>query len=491
MHRDQTAIDIPALPPAPLQHEFTKTLAGPDSPDDDNTGFGLAAAYGDAPEVPETPSKSDALASWEELDAHAESVAEPVDAWASYDEREDGWVPLTGDSSGSVSGLKDSSGAAFDRAVTDHGAGAQGRAVAPTVAARLVSLASDDMGREVILADRESSIGRDPNSTIVLGHTSASRQHAQIFRDEDRYLVVDQRSANGTFVNGERIDRARLQSGDEVAFGSSAFRFLETGDVFKPGDTAGVPPVAGAAAVAPVMAAAAASQPTATPSWRLALLVGILMIVGVSVASLYVRLRGGIGSTAARRTLIFEHYVRGTDSFKGHQWDDAENEFNAILALDPGHVRGREYMAAIAEEKAAHAKVEQARDARRTGDLLHAYQLASSATNTEFRNEAHQVLREVDAELDARMGRAQAALEAGRTAEALRILGDVQRVHPGRQDVATLLQRANQIGNPVADAPAAAAPTASAAAEATGTAGQTARRNGPERPNRPDAGAPQ
>jgi pSer/pThr/pTyr-binding forkhead associated (FHA) protein len=54
------------------------------------------------------------------------------------------------------------------------------------------------------------SIGRDGGNDIVIDHPLASRRHARLERDENGYLVRDLDSTNGTYVNGDRIEGARV-----------------------------------------------------------------------------------------------------------------------------------------------------------------------------------------------------------------------------------------------------------------------------------------
>jgi serine phosphatase RsbU (regulator of sigma subunit)/pSer/pThr/pTyr-binding forkhead associated (FHA) protein len=80
---------------------------------------------------------------------------------------------------------------------------------------------SDSDGRHSVLLDRSTlSIGRSASQDIVLHDAAVSRQHAMIERDEDGYTVVDRESSHGTFLNGERVTRARLKAGDVLQFGA-------------------------------------------------------------------------------------------------------------------------------------------------------------------------------------------------------------------------------------------------------------------------------
>ena len=69
------------------------------------------------------------------------------------------------------------------------------------------------------------SIGRHPESFIVLGDASVSSHHAEIIAADGRYLLRDLQSSNGTKVNGVRITETTLKDGDNIFFGGVEFRF--------------------------------------------------------------------------------------------------------------------------------------------------------------------------------------------------------------------------------------------------------------------------
>jgi len=70
------------------------------------------------------------------------------------------------------------------------------------------------------------TVGREPDRSIQLPtDTTVSRKHARIANEGGAFVVYDEGSSNGTTVNGVRITRQQLVSGDGVEFGSSAFRF--------------------------------------------------------------------------------------------------------------------------------------------------------------------------------------------------------------------------------------------------------------------------
>ncbi len=64
------------------------------------------------------------------------------------------------------------------------------------------------------------SIGRSSRQDLVVRDVRVSRQHAVILRDQESFAVIDQNSTHGTFLNGVRIHRARLNPDDVLHLGS-------------------------------------------------------------------------------------------------------------------------------------------------------------------------------------------------------------------------------------------------------------------------------
>jgi Protein of unknown function (DUF3662)/FHA domain len=80
-------------------------------------------------------------------------------------------------------------------------------------------------GDRFTLEEHIISIGRRPESNIVLADPNVSRNHAEIRPQGDGFLLVDLGSTNGTKINGVRISQHMLADGDEIAFGNTRMRF--------------------------------------------------------------------------------------------------------------------------------------------------------------------------------------------------------------------------------------------------------------------------
>jgi hypothetical protein len=71
-------------------------------------------------------------------------------------------------------------------------------------------------------------IGRSPNADLRLDDPSVSRRHALVVAEPDKPLrVLDDRSLNGLFLNGETVEFAPLNDGDELAIGHYSVYVLE------------------------------------------------------------------------------------------------------------------------------------------------------------------------------------------------------------------------------------------------------------------------
>jgi serine/threonine protein kinase len=83
----------------------------------------------------------------------------------------------------------------------------------------LVNAKGDANERHAIQGD-SIMVGRDRTCSIVLTHPAVSRRHARITLAGAQVLLEDLKSANGTYVNNTRVERAKLKVGDVVRFGA-------------------------------------------------------------------------------------------------------------------------------------------------------------------------------------------------------------------------------------------------------------------------------
>jgi pSer/pThr/pTyr-binding forkhead associated (FHA) protein len=76
------------------------------------------------------------------------------------------------------------------------------------------------------LTKKVTTLGRQLGNDIVFHEEYLSRFHAEIILEKDTYILVDKNSTSGTFVNGEKIDRCVLHSGDLLALANIYVMFV-------------------------------------------------------------------------------------------------------------------------------------------------------------------------------------------------------------------------------------------------------------------------
>lgn len=89
-------------------------------------------------------------------------------------------------------------------------------------------LAYEDSGRMrvVALAKEWTRVGRSLAADVRFDDPTVSRRHALIVRQPDGVRVLDDRSLNGVFVNGERVEWRALRDGDEIVVGRYHLQYL-------------------------------------------------------------------------------------------------------------------------------------------------------------------------------------------------------------------------------------------------------------------------
>jgi two-component system, NtrC family, sensor kinase len=94
----------------------------------------------------------------------------------------------------------------------------------------LFVISGRDQGSKYELEEGMMGLGRDSSNFVQVHDTEVSRRHAEIRREGNIYSLVDLGSSNGTYVNGEKIDRHELSSGDRLQVGSTLILFTDPGD---------------------------------------------------------------------------------------------------------------------------------------------------------------------------------------------------------------------------------------------------------------------
>jgi pSer/pThr/pTyr-binding forkhead associated (FHA) protein len=77
-----------------------------------------------------------------------------------------------------------------------------------------------------------TNLGRRRENHIVIKEPEVSRQHAQIRYENGRFVLYDNDSTGGTFVNGQQVDRSVLYTGDVIRMADVLITFVDGGSDF-------------------------------------------------------------------------------------------------------------------------------------------------------------------------------------------------------------------------------------------------------------------
>jgi FHA domain len=92
---------------------------------------------------------------------------------------------------------------------------------------RYLALADGEQPLLIGLEDDVTRIGRGLGADLRIDDDRISRRHAIIYRHGARVRLLDDRSSNGTFVNGRRVAEIDLHDGDLIHIGPVDIRYLE------------------------------------------------------------------------------------------------------------------------------------------------------------------------------------------------------------------------------------------------------------------------
>ena len=84
---------------------------------------------------------------------------------------------------------------------------------------------SDDVLREVALSGGVVTIGRQPDNLLQIDNPIVSGHHARIFWEKSHYVLEDNESFNGTYLNNRSVSRAVLGDGDVIVIGKHRIEF--------------------------------------------------------------------------------------------------------------------------------------------------------------------------------------------------------------------------------------------------------------------------
>jgi len=100
----------------------------------------------------------------------------------------------------------------------------------PQSDATLTAISGRRSGQVFRLPAGDVKIGRDASSFIVVDDGKASREHAKLLYNGGAWMLMDLGSANGTFINEQRVrEQQQVSIGDTIRIGDSSFQFGKNG----------------------------------------------------------------------------------------------------------------------------------------------------------------------------------------------------------------------------------------------------------------------
>jgi pSer/pThr/pTyr-binding forkhead associated (FHA) protein len=93
--------------------------------------------------------------------------------------------------------------------------------------AKLILKFEQSVLEEVPLSQGVVTIGRLPDNAVIIDNLAVSGHHAKIYWDKDKYIVHDNNSLNGTYVNRHRVTKAPLKDNDEILIGKHTLSFKD------------------------------------------------------------------------------------------------------------------------------------------------------------------------------------------------------------------------------------------------------------------------
>ncbi len=112
-----------------------------------------------------------------------------------------------------------------DRSASGAGAGGAGPEGLVQASPELVSVAGPTPGKVFALSKDRVSLGRLPESDVLLTDPGASRRHAEIRHQDGEWIIADLGSTNGTMVNEHSIGERPLHDGDRITIGRTVLEF--------------------------------------------------------------------------------------------------------------------------------------------------------------------------------------------------------------------------------------------------------------------------
>ena len=96
----------------------------------------------------------------------------------------------------------------------------------PAGTSGLLVIKGPNIGDKFFIDKDDYSIGRSPESDVLLDDITVSRKHAILKKDKDYYRLIDAGSLNGSYLNCNIVEEAVLKNGDRIQIGKYIFLYF-------------------------------------------------------------------------------------------------------------------------------------------------------------------------------------------------------------------------------------------------------------------------
>jgi tetratricopeptide (TPR) repeat protein len=345
---------------------------------------------------------------------------------------------------------------------------------------RLIVVAGPDLGVEWAFKQAEIVIGRAPENDIDFADIAVSREHARISREGAGFVLEDLRSDNGTLLNGVRIDREPLSSGDEIIIGARTLRFVELNEapptaakhpiIDAPGRLSAIVPAelgplaspsqvkvsvvekAEPSARASATAPATPKKPRSKAAILVVVAIGALaVLVGLGVLAFEIYLRVTHQSPEEKALRARTAFLTGVELVKLRRFGDASWAFDASLVDRPEYVRAKEYRAHAEKEIAVWRELEAANaliDERRYDEALVRLEPLLKETESAWAPEIASAVRAAEKAIaEAKVEEARRLAEQGELELARDLLEEALTDFPGLASALALQARLQPAGD--------------------------------------------
>lgn len=213
---------------------------------------------------------------------------------------------------------------------------------------RLMCLTGQSKGEAYVLTGNRVVLGRGDKVDVKVMDTKSSREHAEIVRHKDGWILSDLNSQNGVLVNDKPVTQTRLSEGDKIVIGQTVYKFgkvevkpgARTPEKFEASATEKTGSKKTSSILVLVIIAALAiifldSSPETSPETSSKKRIQSTKVKDVSDEFMDMVRKKQLNDDKAQKQKMSTIFQRGLREYREKNYFRAINEFNLALILNP------------------------------------------------------------------------------------------------------------------------------------------------------------